>query len=101
MKRITTTVLFADENKAEEVLRFCFPDGSAIDVSLTGLEGNSQLKTVFEAVLALQMEDEVSVDFVATEGYSNNMYIQVCKAYTQSLQRELDQVRAAIEAKDF
>lgn len=44
----------------------------------------------------MQMDDEVSVCFKKTDGYENGMYVQVCEAYTRSMQQELDQVRELI-----
>ena len=99
MKEIKVTVLSPADN--EEAMRFIFPNADKIDVSLTGSNGNVQLKYVFEAILAIQMDDDVTVSFEPTNGYGNGMYIQVCKAYVESLQRELDQVRSLIVSEEF
>lgn len=99
MHKVTTTVL--NDSEGNDVLRFCFPDETFLDVNLTGESGNNQLKEVFEKVLQLQLEDDVRVGFEPTEGYSNVMYSQVCKAYTDTLANELAPVRAEIIKEGF
>lgn len=94
MQKMITTVL--SDSEGNDVLRFRFPDDTALDVCLTGESGNNQLKEVFEKVLKLQLKDDVEVDFEPTEGYTNAMYVQVCKAYTGTLANELAPVRAEI-----
>lgn len=94
MQKVTTTVL--KNGEGNDVLRFGFPDSTSLDVDLTGENGNTQLKDVFERVLVLQLKDDVRVAFEPTEGYENAMYVQVCKAYTATLANELSPVRSAI-----
>ena len=94
MKTVEITVMSLGED--EEAMRFSLPDGTTCDVSLTNLGGGVQLKKAFEAILAMQMDDEVSVCFKKTDGYENGMHVQVCEAYTRSMQQELDQVRELI-----
>ena len=94
MQKVTTTVLKDDNDN--DALRFCFPDGTTLDVNLVGENGNVQLKDVFERVLKLQLKDDVEIEFKPTEGYTNAMYTQVCRAYTETLKKELAPVRSMI-----
>ena len=94
MQTLFATVL-VDDNE-NDVLRFSFPDDAKLDVSLTGENGNLQLKEVFEKLLTFQLKDDVEVVFEPTEGYGNAMYEQVCKAYVDTLANELSPVRTEI-----
>ena len=94
MQEMTTTVLKDDNDN--DVLRFRFPDGTMLDVDLVGESGNVQLKDVFERVLKFQLKDDVEIEFEPTEGYTNAMYVQVCRAYTETLKKELVPVRSMI-----
>lgn len=94
MQTLVATVL-VDDNE-NDVLRFSFPDNVKLDVSLTGENGNHQLKEFFEKLLTFHLKDDVEVDFKPTDGYRNAMYEQVCRAYVDTLANELSPVRTEI-----
>lgn len=59
MQTLVATVL-VDDNE-NDVLRFSFPDNVKLDVSLTGENGNHQLKEFFEKLLTFHLKDDVEV----------------------------------------
>ena len=65
-------------------------------MSLTGENGNHQLKEFFEKLLTFHLKDDVEVVFKPTDGYRNAMYEQVCRAYVDTLANELSPVRTEI-----
>ncbi|MBR3313993.1 MAG: hypothetical protein IKG18_07630 [Atopobiaceae bacterium] len=97
MKNYTMTVAKSDIGK--DVFRLCDEGAIVSEISLGKNEGATELKEMFSKLLAALIEDEVSVTYVDTAGYTVGMYKDVCRAYVKVLQGELDKASQAIQCE--
>lgn len=79
-----------------DILVFHFPEEETLSVNLNSSESQSDFKKVFSKLLQLILDGEVVLNFEKAEGYSKNLYIDVCKEYIEALNQELVQVRKSI-----
>lgn len=66
------------------------PDG--IGVELNSERGQLDLKVVFSKLLEKMLNEQVVLEYFVEEGYSVNLFREVCKDYIEALNKEICQV---------
>lgn len=79
-----------------DILMFHFSEEEKLTVNLNSSESQSDFKIVFSKLLEMMLDSDVLLSFKKTEGYSKDLYIDVCKEYVEDLNRELAEVRKSL-----
>ena len=95
MSQIVNVLLHSPDDD-NDILSFCIGEDSTIDVNLNDENCQNQLKEVFLALFALQIEEDVALNLTIEEGYKRILYKDVCEEYINDLNRELSDVRRTI-----
>ena len=85
--------LVKKEEKDVLVFRLCpedYPDGISVD--LNSEQGQNDLKNIFSALLEEMVKTKITLHLTIEEGYSSNLFVDVCTDYISSLNKEIDQV---------
>lgn len=83
----------------DDVLVFGF-DNSCLDayvVNLNSTSSQTELKKVFSKLLRMLLENDLTLNFVIADGYSKGLYKDVCKEYIEDLNREIKQIKEAMQ----
>ena len=69
----------------------------AYAVNLNSVNSQNELKKVFSHLLQMLLEDDIYLKYTIAPGYDKGLYKDVCKEYTDDLNRELSQIRSSIK----
>lgn len=73
------------------------PNGIAVD--LNSEQGQLDLKVVFSALLEKMCNTKIVLKYSVEEGYSVNLFKEVCKDYIEALNKEIDKVYDSMTAE--
>lgn len=90
-QEIITVELKADKEDTEDLLVFFIGDNE-FTVGLNNPSCQNSLKTVFSKLLESAIEKEICFDFKVHDGYTREMYVEVCREYLSDLEREIADV---------
>lgn len=84
-----------------DILIFALDDECPDDyiVSLSSSTSQNELKKVFSKLLQILMEEDVTLRLTIAEGYGKTLQKEVCQAYIEDLNRELQQVKESMKAE--
>ena len=100
MKQVENNVVevILKEKEQKDILVFVLDETKPEDyyISLSDAEAQVQIKNLFLKLLEMLLESNITLKFVVEDGYSKQLYIEVCEEYISDLTRELEQVRDTI-----
>ena len=71
-------------------------DEQKMSVNLNSQDCQTSLKNVFAELLKKLVKNDVQLELRISEGYSRQMYIEVCQEYIKDLNRELSECKAEL-----
>lgn len=92
-QRIINVILVENET-GNDVLRFILPDEMVLEINLNTETCQTQIKTVFESILRISIDEDVHLVFRADDSYTKQLYIDVCSEYIKEIQNEIDKSTA-------
>ena len=71
-------------------------DEEELDINLNSPECQNSLKKLFSLILEKAVDGSIEITLEIQDGYSREMYIEVCEEYIKDLNRELEEVTEII-----
>ena len=66
-------------------------------INLNGDSNQDDIKEVFFLFFQLLVDDDVTLNYIVSDGYSKKLFIEVCQEYVEELNKELVSVREEIK----
>ena len=92
-------VLLAEADENTDVLRFYINDEKNVDINLNSDACQSDIKSLFSELLKIEIDDEITFELSIDDGYSKELYKDVCTEYIKYIGRELESSSAYIRSE--
>lgn len=99
MSQRTIKVLLTEVNEITDVLRFYINDEMNIDINLNSDACQSDIKSLFSGLLKMAIVDDITFELTIDDGYSKELYKDVCREYIKDIERELESSSAYIKTE--
>ena len=94
-QKIINVVLTA-EGEEDDLLYFNISETCILTVNLNNSSCQNEIKRVFSALLEESLHGEIKLVLEFQEGYSRQMYKEVCTEYISDINRELQDARTKL-----
>ena len=94
------TIIVELKSKSENDDILCFIiDNKCYEINLNDASCQNSLKMVFSKLLDKTIDNDVEFDFRVEDGFTREMYIEICDEYLKDLERELSEVKEKIRSE--
>lgn len=90
MNQKTINVILKAIDEDKDVLCFQLSDEQSVDINLNSKTSQSDIKHLFTKLLNIAITEEVSFDLKIEEGYTKEIYKDVCQEYISDITKELE-----------
>lgn len=87
-KTIDVTLKAVDEDK--DILSFQLTDEDVVEINLNSKTCQADIKHLFTNLLNLSISEDLSFNLLFQDGYSKDIYKDVCSEYISDISKELE-----------
>lgn len=90
MNQRTIKVLLSEEDVNTDILRFFITEESFIDINLNSDTCQTEIKSLFSELIRIAKQNDIAFELCIQDGYSKDLYKDVCSEYIKEIKRELE-----------
>lgn len=99
MNQKTIDVILLENDEGKDTLRFVIDEEQCLDINLNSETCQAEIKIVFEKILGISTTEDIQFDYSVKDGYTKQLYIDVCAEYIKEIQREINNSISQIRAE--